>query len=143
MEKHILRINGLLVVLAFFGFFVHSSAQDEMEELKSRMKTRYAEINELKQSGKIGENPMGFVEAVNEDYEKDQTVSRLIIDENQSRASLYALIAKDSGISATDVGIANARRIFRKSAETVYFKSKEGTWERKRDLDTGYATAKR
>jgi uncharacterized protein len=133
MKMHHFTV-GSCFVLVFFSVIMLSSAQDTKDVLKNRMQSRFAELQELKSSGKIGENPMGFLEPVSGKYAQDAAIAKFIVDENADRSALYSLIAKETATAADEVGRANAKRIFQKAPGTDHFKAMDGSWKQKKDM---------
>ena len=112
MKQLNLKTVMLYCIVMLFPIVTISFAQNTKDEIKTRMKDRFAKISELKKSGKIGETPFGFAEAVNQESAQNPEISKLLAAENNDRRLLYALIAKESGTSAEEVGMANAKRYF-------------------------------
>ena len=132
------KLNGKIIVLfcALTMFLAAgiSSAQTAKKDLKVSMQERFAKLNDLKKSGKIGENPFGFAEAVKEEFSQDEEISKLIKAENTDRRLLYELIAEESETSVQEVGMGNAKRYFEKAPDSYYFKTKGGEWKQKKEL---------
>src|SRR3989339_450277 len=128
------KTRGTLFFLALFFLVTLLPAQDAKGGIKERMKGRFAKINDLKKSGKIGETPQGFLEAVKPKSAGDSAIVELLTAENNDRKLLYGLIGKDSETSEEEVGITNAKRIFQKAPETDYFKSADGVWKKKKNM---------
>ena len=131
-----LNIKTIMVYFMVTMFFLVaiSSAQDTMDGIKVRMKDRFAQISELKKSGKIGETPLGYAEAVSKEFAQNKEISTLLAAENNDRRQLYALIAKENQTSVEEVGMANAKRYFQKAADSDYFKTQTGEWKQKKDM---------
>ena len=134
MTKLTLKAIVLYCVLALFSIVTISSAQSTKDEIKIRMQDRFAKISELKKSGKIGETPLGFAEAVNKEFAQDEPIIKLLAAENDDRKILYAIIAKESQTSVEEVGMANAKRYFQKASDSDYFKTQTGEWKQKKDI---------
>ena len=134
MKKLTLKAIVLYCVLALFSIVTISSAQNTKDEIKIRMQDRFAKISELKKSGKIGETPLGFAEAVNKQFAQDEPIIKLLAAENDDRKMLYAIIAKESQTSVEEVGMANAKRYFQKAFDSDYFKTQTGEWKQKKDI---------
>jgi len=134
MKKLNFKTIVLYCVLTIFSVATISAAQDTKDAIKSRMKERFAKISELKKSGKIGETPLGFAEAVNKEFAQDEEINKLITAENNDRRLLYALIAKESQTSVEEVGMGNAKRYFQKASDSDYFKTQAGEWKQKKDM---------
>ena len=134
MKKLTLKAILLYCVLALFSIVTISSAQNTKDEIKIRMQDRFAKISELKKSGKIGETPLGFAEAVNKEFAQDEQIIKLLAAENDDRKILYAIIAKESQTSVEEVGMANAKRYFQKASASDYFKTQTGEWKQKKDI---------
>jgi len=134
MKKLNIKTIVLYCAVTLFSVVTIILAQDTKDEIKLRMKNRFAQISELKHSGKIGETPLGFAEAVNKEFAQDEKISKLITAENNDRNLLYALIAKESQTSVEEVGMANAKRYFQKASDSDYFKTQAGEWKQKKDM---------
>jgi uncharacterized protein YdbL (DUF1318 family) len=134
MKKLNIKTIVLYCVVTLFSMVTIIVAQDTKDEIKLRMKNRFAQISELKHSGKIGETPRGFAEAVNKEFAQDEKISKLITAENNDRNLLYALIAKESQTSVEEVGMGNAKRYFQKASDSDYFKTQAGEWKQKKDM---------
>ena len=134
MKKLTLKAIVLYSVLALFSVVTISSAQNTKDEIKIRMQDRFAKISELKKSGKIGETPLGFAEAVNKEFAQNEPIIKLLAAENDDRKMLYAIIAKESQTSVEEVGMANAKRYFQKASDSDYFKTQTGEWKQKKDI---------
>ena len=134
MKKLTIKICVLFSVLTLFAVVAISSAQDTKDDIKLRMKDRFAQISELKQSGKIGETPSGFAEAVSKESAQDEKISTLLTAENNDRKLLYAIIATESQTSVQEVGMGNAKRYFQKASASDYFKIQAGEWKQKKDM---------
>ena len=134
MKKLTLKAIVLYSVLALFSVVTISSAQNTKDEIKIRMQDRFAKISELKKSGKIGETPLGFAEAVKKEFAQDEQIIKLLAAENDDRKILYAIIAKESQTSVEEVGMANAKRYFQKASDSDYFKIQTGEWKQKKDI---------
>jgi|LQYC01.1.fsa_nt_gi hypothetical protein len=134
MKKLNIKTIVLYCVVTLFSMVTIIAAQDTKDEIKLRMKNRFAQISELKHSGKIGETPRGFAEAVNKEFAQDEKISKLITAENNDRNLLYALIAKESQTSVEEVGMGNAKRYFQKASDSDYFKTQAGEWKQKKDM---------
>jgi uncharacterized protein YdbL (DUF1318 family) len=134
MKKLTLKAIVLYSVLALFSVVTISSAQNTKDEIKIRMQDRFAKISELKKSGKIGETPLGFAEAVKKEFAQDEQIIKLLAAENDDRKMLYAIIGKESQTSVEEVGMANAKRYFQKASDSDYFKIQTGEWKQKKDI---------
>jgi uncharacterized protein YdbL (DUF1318 family) len=134
MKKLTIKICALFCVLTLFAVVAISSAQETKDDIKLRMKNRFAQISELKQSGKIGETPSGFAEAVSKESAQDEKISTLLTAENNDRKLLYAIIATESQTSVQEVGMGNAKRYFQKASASDYFKTQSGEWKQKKDM---------
>lgn len=132
-HRHI-KISGMFLGLALLAAASVVPAQTAKEDLKGRMKNRFAQITEIKKSGKVGENPQGLLEAVKPKYAEDSTLMALMNAENEDRKLLYVLLGRESETAAGEVGMANAKRIFQKAADTDYFKSADGEWKKKKAM---------
>ena len=129
------------IVIALFTLYVLMSGTNStaltddvsIDSIKATMSKRYEQLKKLKKD-KIGETYLGYVEAINSEYAKDENVVKIISDENTDREKLYQIIAKETKTTPEVVGKNNASRIFKKAGDKECFKDKEGTWRQKKDL---------
>jgi uncharacterized protein YdbL (DUF1318 family) len=98
-------------------------AQDKAE-LQKRFKQRDPEIRKLKAAGKVGETSDGYLDFV------EGGSSSVVDEENADRRTLYAMIAKEEGISAETVATRNAKRNFERAAKGEFLKE-GGKWKKK------------
>ncbi len=104
------------------------------EELKENFKRRHNEIVSLKQAGKIGETFDGHLEALNSEFAADAAIKNVLASENGDRDALYGILAAEKKTTAGDIAGQNAILKFNKAGTDEYFKGKDGTWLRKRDM---------
>jgi uncharacterized protein YdbL (DUF1318 family) len=104
-----------------------------VEELQKRFKERYPKLLQAKTDGKIGETYKGYVEAVKEEYLKDEAVKKLINDESADRKELYELMAKEEGTTVEKVAERNAVRNFKKAKKGQFLKGRDEKWEQKKE----------
>lgn len=130
---HIRRImlTSLAVVVALAAI---AMAGDSKDDLKKRFKERHDKLVEMKEDGKIGETYLGYVEAVKNEYAKDDAVKKLITAENEDRRKLHAILAEEEGTSVEDVARQSAIFKFRKAGLEEWFKAKDGVWRQKKDM---------
>lgn len=99
------------------------------EGVRARMEQRLPALDALKARGVVGENNQGFVESRSDG---DAGAAKLVADENQDRATVYANIAEKTGSTAERVGHARARKIAENSAPGVWLQAPDGSWYRKK-----------
>ena len=110
----------LLVCAALFTLAAPLTAQAQSaRELQARMAQRLPQIDELKAAGALGENNRGYLEV----REAKDNAAALAADENRDREAVYALIARETGSSAENVGRARAKQIAAQS--------RSGAWRKK------------
>jgi uncharacterized protein YdbL (DUF1318 family) len=100
----------------------------DAQELRARFEQRFQQLKQIKRAGKIGETSSGLVEAVKGDLQDKE--KSLVDDENADRTELYALIAKQEGVSPQVVAERNAKRNFERAGDDEYLKDSSG-WHRK------------
>lgn len=87
-----------------FGFSNCAYAADynenELEEVVNRRKARGGLIEQLMDTGAIGENREAFLE---ERSGLDSSMQRIVVEENQDRAKMYAILARKNGVSISDI----------------------------------------
>jgi uncharacterized protein YdbL (DUF1318 family) len=91
------------------------------------MLSRVSAINELKNSGIVGENNQGFLEFKT----SDQAQQALIADENTDRKAVYIEIAKQQGIDVTLVGQRRAQQLADMGGSGQWFQKPDGSWYQK------------
>ena len=129
-----MRSRSLLVSTLALLFAATTAAQAaSMAELKKRFKERYPKLLKAKTEGKAGETFKGYVEAVKEEYLKDEALKKLLDDENADRKTLYGAIAKKENTTPEKVAERNAVRKFKRAKKGEYLKNKDGKWEQKKD----------
>ncbi|WP_438483245.1 YdbL family protein [Oleiharenicola lentus] len=124
MKNFILR---LALICGLLSLGVTAVQAQDLGAVKTRMKQRIAQIDQLKLKGAIGENNRGFVEVRAEAPDASSVVSA----ENADREAVYAAIAKQSNTTADAVGKARARRIVAESAAGVWVQDDSGKWTKK------------
>jgi len=126
------------IFLAVLALIMMSSplvrAEPDKDDIKERMKHRYPLLTELKEKGKIGETHLGFVEIIDPEKDKDETMQKIVNDENADRTLLYRIIAEQTETKPDQVGKQNAFRIFKKAGDEDYFKAADGVWRQKKDM---------
>ena len=113
-----------LVTTLFGSGATPAFAQNSKAELQKRFKQRDPEIRKLKAAGTVGETSDGYL-----DFVKGGS-SEVVDEENADRRTLYAMIAKDEGISAETVASRNAKRNFDRAAKGEFLKD-GGKWKKK------------
>jgi uncharacterized protein YdbL (DUF1318 family) len=98
------------------------------QELRARFEQRFPKIKSMKRDGKIGETTSGQLEAVKGNLNDDER--RLMDEDNADRTELYALIAKQEGVSPQVVAERNAKRNFERADNGEYLKDEKG-WHQK------------
>ncbi len=118
----------LLVCAALFTLAAPLTAQAQSaRELQARMAQRLPQIDEFKAAGALGENNRGYLEV----REAKDNAAALAADENRDREAVYALIARETGSSAENVGRARAKQIAAQSRSGVWVQDESGAWRKK------------
>ena len=125
-------VVGTLVVAFVLGAALSAARAATSQELQKRFQERYPKLLEQKSAGKIGETFQGFVEAVKEDYTKEEAVSGLVNAENADRTELYKLLAAKENITPEKVAERNALRNFQRARPGDYLKGQDGRWTQKK-----------
>jgi uncharacterized protein YdbL (DUF1318 family) len=116
---------------------------DPRAELKERMKQRAAVLERLRTEQKVGETFAGLVEVVKSSYgsekadskdPKSGTVSTVVDAENSDRRALFELIAKETNVSAAEVGKQNGIRSLERASDQQWLKLEDGRWVQKKDV---------
>jgi len=93
--------------------------------IAQRMQSRMAEVDALKQGGKVGENNRGFLEARGALSSQETAVMNA---ENSDRGAVYAELARQTGGTPETVGKTRARKIASASAAGIWVQDDAGGW---------------
>lgn len=93
--------------------------------IAQRMQSRMAEVDALKQGGKVGENNRGFLEARGALSAQESAV---VNAENADRGAVYAELARQTGGTPETVGKTRARKIASASAAGIWVQDEAGRW---------------
>jgi uncharacterized protein len=102
------------------------------QELQKRFQERYPKVLAEKNAGKIGETAEGLLDAVKQDYMREEAVSSLVAAENADRTELYKLLAAKEKVTPELVAERNAVRNFQRAQPGDYLKGRDGVWTRKK-----------
>ena len=136
------RSPTLALALSLVGLGAQSPDK-ELDELKQRLKDRYALLVKLKDAGKIGETWDGQVDAVKPAYKDEKadpaakdsdTIKALLEKENKDRLRLYELLSKGKPIKPADVGVENGKRNFKNADPEHFLKPQGKDWVRKKEM---------
>jgi len=117
--------------------------QQELARLKERMRARYADLERMRDAGKVGETWDGKVAVVKATYESEkvdpkdaqsQTVGQLVAAENGDRDRLYAILAKELKTTAAEVAEQNGLRNLAKAGPDHWLRLKDGRWVQRKDI---------
>lgn len=102
----------------------------QVQQAIENRRTRYAELQRLKQEGAVGESSQGFVETL----ERTAELSSLVEAENQDRGVIYQAIVDQNQLGPS--GMAEVRRIFAevqrgKALTGDYIQLPSGEWAKK------------
>lgn len=106
---------------------VQSTFAGSLKQIKQNMRQRLPVIVRMKHQGIIGENSRGYLEFVT----GKKTNQKIVADENKDRKTIYAMIAKQQGVSIAKVEKLRGLQIVKKAGKGEYLKEKNGTWYRK------------
>lgn len=117
-----------------------SRVADTRAVIEQRLEQRYPQILAEKRQGNVGETWQGLVEIVDPSKAIDSAIKALIERENADRRALYEIIAAETAedgvkVTAAQVGERNGQRNFRRAKPAEYFKSREGVWIQREDVD--------
>lgn len=122
MNKFIARL--LLIVALVLPAYI-SQAQD-LGEVRTRMKQRLSQIDDLKEKGAVGENNRGYLEARGGGADEG-----VISAENKDRETVYEALARQTNSSVDQVAKARARQIAQSSRPGVWIQDASGNWKKK------------
>lgn len=116
---------------------------DPRAELKGRMKQRIVALDRLRAGGKVGETYAGLVDVVKSSYAKERvdpadsksgTIDDFLEAENKDRKALFELIAKETKVTAAEVGKQNGIRSLEKANDDHWLKLDDGRWVQKKSV---------
>jgi uncharacterized protein YdbL (DUF1318 family) len=116
---------------------------DPLAELKKKMKARYADLERLRDDGKVGETWNGEVAVVKAVHASEKvdpksptspTIGAFVDTENSDRKQLYALLAKELKITAAEVAKQNGLRTIDKADSDHWLKLEDGRWIQRKDV---------
>jgi len=84
-------------------------------------------LNDLRASGAVGEGYDGFVHP----RMASGAAQSVAASVNAKRSQIYAMRAKEQGLSPNQVARVYAREIFGKAAKGTWFIDESGTWQQK------------
>jgi uncharacterized protein len=125
MKTSCFRVFALFAALMLGTVAVTVRAED-LGAVKARMHQRLPQLDQLKESGAIGENNQGFVEV-----RSGADAAAVVAAENQDRKVVYAAIAQKTGSTPDRVGHYRARKIVAASAPGVWLQREDGSWYKK------------
>lgn len=114
------------ILLSTLFFLCTHAFAESADELKNRMLERLPEINQLKESGVIGEKSDGFLGFVS-----GAADTAVVAAENDDRRKVYTAIARQQGVSPDIVGNRRALQISQKAEPGTWLQDSNGTWHQK------------
>lgn len=121
-----LNIYLLLTGLLVFGWApLHA---DSLGEIRTRMIERVATLDNLKASGRVGENNRGYL-APRETLAKAE--QEVVDAENKDRRTVYEHLARRASVSVEQVEKQRALDIAKSSAQGIWLQNEAGQWYRK------------
>lgn len=110
------------------------SADTAAQKLQQRFKSRYRQLLQYKNEGKLGERPDGMVEATKTNSTKDKKLKGFIAEENADRTALFTLMAKQSKAPVALVAKRFYLRALERAEPTHLFKDDTGAWKQRKDI---------
>lgn len=120
------KITALFIL---FCLCLPALQANNAETIKQNMIKRLPRIQELKKDGLIGENQLGYLEAVQSSLPAAD--KEVIEAENADRKAVYEAIARQQGTTAELVGKLRAKKIFEQAKSGEFLKQEDGTWKKK------------
>lgn len=118
----------VFALLSFVLLGTHAFSQEDQSAIQERMKSRIAQVDQLKVGGLVGENNKGLLEQ-RAPLSADQTA--ILNAENTDRRALYNILAGRLGLSAAVVGEQRAANLRERSAAGVWLQGADGNWYKK------------
>lgn len=119
------RVRMILVAAALCCCGTVAMQAEPVGVIAQRMQSRMAEVDALKQGGKVGENNRGFLEARGALSAQESAV---VNAENADRGAVYAELARQTGGTPETVGKTRARKIASASAAGIWVQDEAGRW---------------
>jgi uncharacterized protein YdbL (DUF1318 family) len=120
------RFNALPILVVIFSLLLAGNTL-YAASIKDQMAARIPTINNLKDSGLIGENNTGYLE-----YRSGQQPEQEVVNgENSDRQKVYGAIAKKEGVSPVLVGQRRAQMIAEKGKPGHWYQAENGKWYQK------------
>ena len=116
------------MALASVLFGLPARAADDLGAVKQRMEQRLANVVALKQTGRVGENNRGLLQALEPVSDAEKA---LVEAENRDRQTVYAAIAKKVGGTAEAAGALRARQIADSAPAGTKIQDAKGKWTTK------------
>jgi len=110
------------------------SADPAAQKLQQKFKSRYPQLLQYKNEGKLGERPDGMVEATKASFAKGKKLKAFMAEENADRTALFALMAKQSKAPAALIAKRFYLRALERAQPTHLFKDDKGTWKQRKDV---------
>lgn len=125
----IVKKNSVIVSILLLAIFLFSpnAFAESAQDIKDRMMARLPEINQLKDSGIIGEGNDGFLAFINGAPKKAQILNA----ENADRRKVYTAIARKGGTTPELVGQRRALQISQKATPGSWLQNANGAWHKK------------
>lgn len=122
-----MKFKRVFIVLSLFILGVLTANAYASDSIKERMISRLPAIKDLKDSGVVGENNLGFLEFIGDRKEKADVVEA----ENMDRKTVYEAIAKKQGTTVEVVGKHRAVQIAEKARPGEWLQDANGKWYKK------------
>ncbi len=130
------RLAALMLVLLSAA----PAFADTKSEVLGRMKERFKTLSEARDAGEVGEAWAGNCAAVPADVSKKtltdarkKEVEDLVKAENDDRAKLYAILAKEENTTPEKVAERNRERLFKKADDGHFLRDADKKWMTKKD----------
>lgn len=121
------RLLFTVFIVSLLGA-LSSTAQDDENSVKLRLRERVAQVDALKVAKLVGENNKGFLEQRGT-LAPEQL--QLMNAENSDRRTLYSILATRLGLTVAVVGSQRAEQIRNNSARGVQLQASDGSWYEK------------
>lgn len=119
----------LLPILLLFAMPMLSAETRTPEQVRKRMEANLPALDELRKTGRVGENNKGYLEARNG---LSPAEKRLVQTENADRRFVYEMLASRANTTLERIERARAEQIRNRSTAGVWLQSPAGEWYRKR-----------
>ena len=125
-----------VICIALLFCFTAVQAAD-MVAIKKSMEARLERVDSLKESGAVGENNLGYLQAIGDEKKIAEATAKLVDEENADRKNVYEAIAKKNKITVEATGKLRAKQIAERAEPGEWLQKEDGDWYQKKAAEKG------